>query len=89
METYRNNEVNASANSHEIHIDIITQNKIHKHLTDINDTISAQDILNVNTNISSSGYSKGGKKENAIFSLKLIRLTGLMTRSKYLLPGMF
>ncbi len=67
METYRNNEVNASAHSHEIHIDIITQNKIHKHLTDINDTISAQDILNVNTNISSSGVPKGGKKENANF----------------------
>ncbi len=72
METNRNNEVNASTNSHEIHIDIITQNKIHKHLTDINDTISAQDILNINTNISSSGVPKVGKNQRDELSTEKI-----------------
>ena len=44
--------------SYERYTDEVTQSKIHKHLTDINDTISAQDILNVNTNISSKYVSK-------------------------------
>ncbi len=36
-------------------LDEITRNKIDKHLKDINDTISEEDIKNINTEIVSSG----------------------------------
>ncbi len=64
MENIRKYELSETEFRHETYVDTVTQNKIHKHLTDINDTISAQDILNINTNISSSNLSKAGN--NAI-----------------------
>ncbi len=42
--------------------DDITRDKINKHLSDINDTISEQDIKNINTTIPPSDT---GVKENA------------------------
>ena len=46
-------ELNDTENSPERYTDKVTKSKIHKHLTDINDTISAQDIKNIDANISS------------------------------------
>ncbi len=37
-----------------VFFDEITKNKIHRHLTDINDSISEEDIRNIDTNITSS-----------------------------------
>ncbi len=63
MENNRKYELSEIEFSHETYVDTVTQNKIHKHLTDINDIILAQDILNINTNISSSNIPKADKNE--------------------------
>lgn len=56
-------ELNETEDSPERYTDEVTQSKIHKHLTDINDTISAEDIKNVDTNISSANIPKAGSNE--------------------------
>ena len=38
-------------NAHDNYLDIITQNKIQRHLTDINDVITEEDIRNIDTSI--------------------------------------
>lgn len=47
--------------------DETTKNKIARHLTDVNDTISENDIKNIKTDISSGGTGEtnaAGEKEN-------------------------
>lgn len=41
----------AAFNAHDNYLDIITQNKIQRHLTDINDVITEEDIRNIDTSI--------------------------------------
>ena len=58
-------ELNDTEDSPERYTDEVTKSKIHKHLTDINDTISAQDIGNIDTNISSRDVPKTDNEETA------------------------
>ncbi len=39
-----------------LYFDEVTKNKIQRHLTDINDHISEEDIRNIDTNITSLAY---------------------------------
>lgn len=45
-------------------VDEVTQNKIDRHLHDINDVISEQDIRNIRTDISSSKIFKNDEIDN-------------------------
>ena len=65
MQDNDQHELNDTEDSPERYTDEVTQSKIHKHLTDINDTISAQDIQNIDTNISSPDVPKAGNNEIA------------------------
>jgi len=47
------NDKSDNTNKFKKFVDEATQDKIHKHLMDINDTISEQDIKNIKTDISS------------------------------------
>jgi len=51
------NDKSENANEPKKFVDEATQEKIHKHLMDINDTISEQDIKNIKTDISSPEQS--------------------------------
>ena len=63
MQDNDKHQSNDTEGSSERYKDEVTQNKIHKHLTDINDTISAQDIENIDANIGSPDVPKGGNNE--------------------------
>ncbi len=56
-------EPNKTENSPEKYTDEVTKSKIQKHLTDINDTISAEDIQNIDTNFRSTDVPKAGNNE--------------------------
>ena len=63
MEDNDKHQSNESEDNPEKYKDEITQSKIHKHLTDINDTISPQDIKNIDANIGSPDVPNSGNKE--------------------------
>ena len=63
MQDNDKHELNETEDTPERYTDEITQSKIHKHLTDINDNISAQDIQNIDANIGSLDVPKAGNKE--------------------------
>jgi hypothetical protein len=46
-----------------LYFDESTKNKIHRHLTDINDHITEEDIRNIDTNITTSTSLKYGKSK--------------------------
>lgn len=62
MQDNDKHESNESEGSPETYKDEITQNKIHKHLTDANDTISEKDIQNIGTNIGSRDIKADNKE---------------------------
>lgn len=43
-------------NAHNYFLDILTRNKIHRHLTDINDVITEEDIRNIDTSITVKAF---------------------------------
>ena len=47
-----------------IFYDEVTKEKITRHLTDINDHISEEDIRNINTNITVTAYTKKGARDS-------------------------
>ncbi len=51
--------------------DTITYQKIHRHLRDINDTISEEDIRNVRTDIVSLGTAVAGVNEKTLITSEL------------------
>lgn len=63
MQDNHEHKLKETESSPERYTDEVTQSKIHKHLTDVNDSISAQDILNIDTNISSPNVPNAGNSE--------------------------
>ena len=53
LQHFEPNPENKKSNDNHRNMDIVTKKKIDKHLTDINDVISEEDIKNVNTDIRS------------------------------------
>lgn len=46
----------AAFNAHDNFLDVITRNKIQRHLTDINDVITEEDIRNIDTSITLKAF---------------------------------
>lgn len=70
-------------------VDEVTRNRIDRHLHDINDTISEQDIKNIVTDISSPDID--GHEKNEEEPLPDEKRTGIVMIAiiRCLLPGMF
>ena len=69
MGSVNNTTPTSSNNHHKFFYDEVTKRKIERHLRDINDTISDEDIMNVITDITSDGSKNTAQNLQGISSI--------------------